>query len=73
MSNDNGLSRREFNKSLLAAGAAAVTAAMPTGVATAQAKRGGRLRVAAHVQSAQGSFGQGFQIVQVDEYAVDGL
>ena len=68
MAHDNGLSRRDFNKSLLAAGAAAVAATMPMGVATAQAKRGGRLRVAAHVQSAQDTLDPA-KFVQTTDYS----
>jgi len=68
MAHDNSLSRRDFNKSLLLAGAAAAAATMPLGVATAQAKRGGRLRVGAHVQSAQDTVDPA-KFVQTTDYS----
>lgn len=46
------LSRRDFNRTLLAAGSALAVGAAPVARAT-EPTRGGRLRVAAHVQGAQ--------------------
>ncbi|MFG3594685.1 ABC transporter substrate-binding protein [Bradyrhizobium sp. RDI18] len=47
------LNRRDFNRSLLGTGAALAVDGVPVGIASAQPRRGGRLRVAAHVQGAQ--------------------
>src|SRR3954471_21723537 len=70
MANDNGMSRRDFNKSLVAAGIAAAAGTLPTGAAYAQAqpKRGGRLRVGAHVQSAQDTLDPA-KFVQTTDYS----
>jgi len=66
MAHGHGISRRDFNKSLLGAGLA-LAATSPIGFA-AEPRRGGRLRVGAHVQSAQDTLDPA-KFVQSTDYA----
>ncbi|MDH2405272.1 ABC transporter substrate-binding protein [Bradyrhizobium sp. SSUT18] len=60
--------RRDFNKSLLATGATLAAGASPLREAFARPARGGRLRVALHVQSAQDTLDPA-KFAQTSEYA----
>ncbi|MGY4509508.1 ABC transporter substrate-binding protein [Bradyrhizobium sp. USDA 3650] len=60
--------RRDFNKSLLATGATLAASASPLREAFARPARGGRLRVALHVQSAQDTLDPA-KFAQTSEYA----
>lgn len=62
------LNRRDFNRTLLAMGAAMAAGPLPHAAAQAQPKRAGRLRVAAHVQSAQDTLDPA-KFVQSSDYA----
>jgi peptide/nickel transport system substrate-binding protein len=68
MPGERGISRRSFNKSLVAAGTALAAGAAPFSAPLAQPKRGGQLRVAAHVQSAQDTLDPA-KFVQSTDYA----
>ncbi|MGY4509540.1 ABC transporter substrate-binding protein [Bradyrhizobium sp. USDA 3650] len=62
------LNRRNLNKSLLAAGVTLAANASPLSRAVAQPKRGGQLRVAAHVQGVQDTLDPA-RFVQSTDYA----
>ncbi|WP_188393955.1 ABC transporter substrate-binding protein [Mesorhizobium sp. SARCC-RB16n] len=62
------LNRRQFTKSLIATGTALAAGASSLNLATAQPRRGGRLRVAGHVQSAQDTLDPA-KFVQSTDYA----